>query len=194
MQHHDTLQYKAFRIVIQNFIIESNRNRRISSANKIIKWWYRISGCFHHYKLIKSNYVDMQAFPPGLWRERKYCRNKVKKNNMYCKEYCRIKLNRWNRRFMLNQIKTYKMRKRILSLNKKGLSENWDQYSNDVVDDYLEGWHHERCLCNIMPAYIIINFKLRFGSMKHIYKIMSMDNISVITRARVSRFIQSRLS
>jgi hypothetical protein len=58
------------------------------------------------------------------------------------------------------------------------------------------GWLYDSnltCACNLMPANVIINYKEKYNSMEHIYRIMARDTITSRTRSQVSMYIQNRL-
>ena len=74
----DSKAYKAFRIVIMHWIIPSIKERKRKSADKITKWWIRISGSYRGFTLYKPKTLT-ESFPPGLWRQIPVCNNCFKK-------------------------------------------------------------------------------------------------------------------
>ena len=46
----DSKSYKAFRIVIQHWIIPSNIEKKRKSANIINRWWVRINGSYKGFR------------------------------------------------------------------------------------------------------------------------------------------------
>jgi hypothetical protein len=62
---------------------------------------------------------------------------------------------------------------------------------------FKSGWMYDSnltCACNLIPAYVIINYKEMYGSMEHIFRIMAEDTIPSRTRSHVSLYIQNRLT
>ena len=190
----DSKSYKAFRIVIKHWIIPSNIERKRKSANKIARWWIRISGSYRGFKLCTPYLELTESFPPGLWRQSNRCINFKKINNT---KFCRKYYKRWARKKTLDAIKTLHIQKYSERNDEIPIHVLYSQFGHNDMEMYCNsGWLYDRnfiCACNLMPENVIINYKEKYGSMEHIYRIMAQDTITSRTRSQVSMYIQNRL-
>lgn len=191
----DSKAYKAFRIVIIHWIIPSIKERKRKSADKITKWWIRISGSYRGFTLCKPKMLT-ESFPPGLWRQIPVCNNCFKKNNRWC---CRNFKIRWEKEIIKNCIKTLHIKKYV---DDKFKNENIivsylaleDRFGRENVITYMDGWNAINCGCNLMPARTLIGFHSYYKSIQHVFYLMAGDTLSTKTRSLVSNYLHTLLS
>jgi hypothetical protein len=190
----DSKSYKAFRIVIQHWIIPSNIERKRKSANIINRWWVRINGSYKGFRIYDPLPLT-ESFPPGLWRQMNVCNNCFNKNNKWC---CRNFKNRWEKRIIKNCIKTFHIKKYVSNkLKNENIRVSYlaleDRFGREKVRTYMDGWRADNCGCNLMPAHTIINFHKYYRSIKHIFYLMAGDTLSTKARCKVSNYLYNRL-
>ena len=108
----DTPAYKAFRIVLINWIKPSIKARKLKASTKIARWWIRISGSYRGFKLYRPYLPMNESFPPGIWRQTNSCmysynRSHIIKNLTSCPHYHL----RWIKQKLKNSINTLQIKK-----------------------------------------------------------------------------------
>jgi hypothetical protein len=191
----DTKSYKALRIVLMHWIKPSITARKHKSSTIIARWWIRISGSHRGFNLVKPYSPIIESFPPGLYRQTNCCLNL--KNN--CKvKICRNYYKRWSKRNTFNAIKTLHIQKYCEENEEIPYHVMYSEFGVKKMEMYFKsGWMYDSnltCACNLIPAYVIINYKEMYGSMEHIFRIMAEDTIPSRTRSHVSLYIQNRLT
>ena len=190
----DTISYKAFRIVLIHWIKPSIECRKYKSATKIARWWIRISGSYRGFKLYKPYLPITTSFPPGLWRQTNCCIDSIRKNKS---KYCRRYHKRWYIKNTHNAIKTLHIQRYSEENDEIPIHVLYSQFGSNDMDMYCNsGWLYDNnltCACNLIPSSVIINYKEKYGSMQHIFRILADDTITTRTRAQVSLYIQNRL-
>ena len=191
----DSNSYKAFRIVLMQWIIPSITSRKYKASTAIGRWWIRISGSCNGFKLVKPYFPLTEPFPPGLYRQTNCCLN-LKKNRKL--KFCRNYYKRWAKKNTHNAIKTLDIQKYCERNEEIPYQVLYSRFGVEKMEMYFKsGWMADdsslTCACNLIPAYVIINYKELYGSMGHIFRIMAEDTISSRTRIRVSLYIQNRL-
>lgn len=191
----DSTSYKAFRIVLMHWITPSIEERKNKAATKLAMWWIRISGSYRGFKLYNPYLSSTSSFPPGLWRQFNCCANSYRKHKL---KFCRCFHKRWAVKNISNAIKTLHIQKYIENnLEMPLLDVLHEHFENNEMEMYYNSsWlfgSSSSCACNLMPENVIIDYKERYNSMEHIFRIMASDTITTRTRAQVSLYIQNRL-
>ena len=190
----DCTAYKAFRIVLLNFIGPCIKAAETKRSNQLQKWWRRING-FYHYKLYKPSEIIFPP-PPGLWRQTARCIN--------CNYYdtkptvCRMVKKRWIKKMILGRIRTLDIQNFIKQklaqgnyyLNNVDLE---DRFPQERLLEYDKYWSGTLCACNNKPAKIIIDYQNRFNNMEFIFRELASDRLTSRTRSLVSNFVTERL-
>jgi len=190
----DCTAYKAFRIVLLNFIGPCIKAAETKRSNQLQKWWRRING-FYHYKLYKPSEIILPP-PPGLWRQTARCIN--------CNYYdtkppvCRMVKKRWIKKMILGRIRTLDIQNFIKQklaqgnyyLNNVDLE---DRFPQERLLEYDKYWSGTLCACNNKPAKIIIDYQNRFNNMEFIFRELASDRLTSRTRSLVSNFVTERL-
>jgi len=190
----DCTAYKAFRIVLLNFIGPCIKAAETKRSNQLQKWWRRING-FYHYKLYKPSEIIFPP-PPGLWRQTARCINCNRCHmNM---PICRMVKKRWVKKMTLGRIRTLDIQNFIKQklaqgnyyLNNVDLEDRFPQERLLEHDKY---WSGTLCACNNKPAKIIIDYQNRFNNMEFIFRELASDRLTSRTRSLVSNFVTERL-
>ena len=189
----DCTAYKAFRIVLLNFIGPCIKAAETKRSNQLQKWWRRING-FYHYKLYKPSEIILPP-PPGLWRQTARCIN--------CNYYgakpptCRIVKKRWVKKMTLGRIRTMDIQnyvKRYVNRNHYLNNDDLeDRFAQERLIEYDKYWRGRLCACNNKPARIIIQYQSRFNNMEFIFRELASDRLTSRTRSLVSNFVTERL-
>jgi len=190
----DTTNYKAFRIVLMHWIEPSITARKHKASTTIARWWIRISGSYRGFQLLKPYSLIRESFPPGLYKQTNCCLNLKKNSNV---KFCRNYYKRWAKKNTHNAIKTLHIQKYCEQNEDIPYHVMYSEFGVKNMEMYFKsGWMFDSnltCACNLIPAHIIINYKEKYGSMEHIFRIMAEDTIPSRTRAQVSLYIQNRL-
>ena len=190
----DCTAYKAFRIVLLNFIGPCIKAAETKRSNQLQKWWRRING-FYHYKLYKPSEIIFPP-PPGLWRQTARCINCNRCHmNM---PICRMVKKRWVKKMTLGRIRTLDIQNFIKQklaqgnyyLNNVDLE---DKFPQERLREYDKYWSGTLCACNNKPAEIIIDYQNRFNNMEFIFRELASDRLTSRTRSLVSNFVTERL-
>ena len=193
----DSTAYKAFRIVLLNFIGPCIKAAEIKRSNQLQKWWRRING-FYDYKLYKPSDVILPP-PPGLWRQTARCIN--------CNYYgvkpltCRIVKKRWIKKMTLGRIRTMDIqnfiKRRLPQRSNNSIDYSYsvlyERFSQERLLEHDKYWSGTLCACNNKPAKIIINYKSRYNNMEFIVRELASDRLTSRTRSLVSKFVTERL-
>jgi hypothetical protein len=193
----DSTAYKAFRIVLLNFIGPCIKAAEIKRSNQLQKWWRRING-FYDYKLYKPSDVILPP-PPGLWRQTARCIN--------CNYYgvkpltCRIVKKRWIKKMTLGRIRTMDIqnfiKRRLPQRSNNSIDYSYsvlyERFSQERLLEHDKYWSGTLCACNNKPAKIIINYKSRYNNMEFIFRELASDRLTSRTRSLVSKFVTERL-
>ena len=190
----DCTAYKAFRIVLLNFIGPCIKAAETKRSNQLQKWWRRIKG-FYQYKLYKPSEIIFPP-PPGLWRQTARCINCNRCHmNM---PICRMVKKRWVKKMTLGRIRTLDIQNFIKQklaqgnyyLNNVDLE---DRFPQERLLEYDKYWSGTLCACNNKPAKIIIDYQNRFNNMEFIFRELASDRLTSRTRSLVSNFVTERL-
>ena len=190
----DSRAYKAFRIVLLNFIGPCIKAAEKKRSNQLQKWWRRING-YYDYKLYKPSEIILPP-PPGLWRQTGCC---INCNYFDSKPHvCRIVKKRWIKKITLGRIRTMDIQNFIKQqliqssyyLNDIELAE---RFSQERLLEYDKYWSGTLCACNNKPAKIIIDYQTRYNNMEFIFRELASDRLTSRTRSLVSKFVTERL-
>ena len=190
----DCTAYKAFRIVLLNFIGPCIKAAETKRSNQLQKWWRRING-YYHYKLYKPSEIIFPP-PPGLWRQTACC---INCNRCHLnKPICRIVKKRWVKKMTLGRIRTLDIQNFI---KQKLAQDNYylnnvdleDKFPQERLWEYDKYWSGSLCACNNKPAKIIIDYQNRFNNMEFIFRELASDHLTSRTRSLVSNFVTERL-
>ncbi len=188
----DSTAYKAFRIVLINFIGPCIKAAEIKRSNQLQKWWRRING-YYDYKLYKPSEMILPP-PPGLWRQTASC---IHCNYDMKRPVCRLVKNRWVKKMTLGRIRTMDIQnyvKRYVNRNHYLNNDDLeDRFAQERLIEYNKYWCGRLCACNNKPARIIIQYQSRFNNMEFIFRELASDRLTSRTRSLVSNFVTDRL-
>jgi len=190
----DCTAYKAFRIVLLNFIGPCIKEAEKKRSNQLQKWWRRING-YYHYKLYKPSEIIFPP-PPGLWRQTARCIN-CNRCHMN-KPICRMVKKRWIKKMTLGRIRTLDIQNFIKQKLAQGnyylnTVDLEDKFPQERLCEYDKYWSGSLCACNNKPAKIIIDYQNRYNNMEFIFRELASDRLTSRTRSLVSNFVTERL-